>query len=111
MYNSVFLKTQNVELKTVNVERWYGTEYHNQPISTSLQQVRNQQQMILIIIHITYGLYQALEKIESGAIEVDSNLHLPKPNEFIPTEFDTNKHKVLVSNYTISCIIVIVQLT
>ncbi|KAI9597576.1 Metalloenzyme, LuxS/M16 peptidase-like protein [Syncephalis fuscata] len=71
---NVFLKAQGLEMNEIQKEKWYGTEYQHQPISPSLQ--------------------QTLKKISTGEITADENLHLPKPNEFIPSEFDTNKHVV-----------------
>ncbi|KAI1314496.1 Insulinase (Peptidase M16) [Mortierella claussenii] len=47
-------------------EQWYGTEYHVENVSPAL-----------------------LEKLQH--LEVNSELHLPIPNDFIPENFDTNK--------------------
>ncbi|KAG0345812.1 Insulinase (Peptidase M16) [Podila humilis] len=48
------------------VEKWYGTEYHVTPVSSTL-----------------------LEKLKH--LELDPALHLPAPNDFIPENFETNK--------------------
>ncbi|KAF9923801.1 Insulinase (Peptidase M16) [Linnemannia zychae] len=50
-----------------NTERWYGTQYHVSPISPDL-----------------------LDRLQHK-LELNPELHMPLPNEFIPTDFEIHK--------------------
>jgi insulysin len=57
-------------------EKWYGTEYKYEPIPTDFR--------------------SAIERAaKATAAERPKELHLPLPNEFIPTRFDVDKREVL----------------
>ncbi|CAG8518542.1 18063_t:CDS:10, partial [Racocetra fulgida] len=53
-------------------EPWYGTEYKVEPFSMEF-----------------------IEELKN--LEIDPELNIPPPNEFIPTKFETHKHEIVTS--------------